>query len=51
MLRSADWLDGARARARDLLDQGQSIDQAVEMVGLQTDEVEDIYIASRTERG
>jgi hypothetical protein len=51
MLRSVGWLDGARARARELLDQGHAIDQAAETVGLETDEVEDIYLASLTERG
>jgi hypothetical protein len=51
MLSSAGWLDGARARARDLLDRGRPIDQVAETVGLETDEVEDIYLASLTERG
>ncbi len=51
MLRSVGWLDGARAHARDLLDRGQAIDEVAETVGLETDEVEGIYLASLTERG
>jgi monoamine oxidase len=51
MLRSVGWLDGARARARDLLDRGHAIDQVAETVGLDTDEIEDIYMASLAERG
>ena len=49
MLLSAGWLDGARARARDLLDRGQAIDEVAEAVGLEMAEVEDIYVASLTE--
>jgi hypothetical protein len=46
MLVTAGWLDGARARARDLLEQGHPIDEVAQAVGLDTDEVENIYVAT-----
>lgn len=49
MLVSAGWLDGARARARDLLEQGHAIDEVAEAVGLRTDEVEDLYVTTLTD--
>ncbi|ADJ48160.1 hypothetical protein AMES_6335 [Amycolatopsis mediterranei S699] len=51
MLLSAGWLDGARSRARALLEQGQPIDQVAEAAGLESAEVEDIYVAMLTEHG
>ncbi|MEV5718567.1 hypothetical protein AB0L41_32165 [Amycolatopsis mediterranei] len=45
------WLDGARSRARALLEQGQPIDQVAEAAGLESAEVEDIYVAMLTEHG
>ena len=51
MLVSAGWLDGARARARHLLGQGEAIDQVADAVGLEHAEVEDIYVATLTENG
>jgi hypothetical protein len=49
MLTSAGWLDGARAQARTLLEQGHPIDHVAETVDLETGEVENIYIAMLTE--
>ena len=51
MLLSAGWLGGARSRARELLEQGRSIDQVAEAVGLECAEVEDMYVAMLTEQG
>jgi hypothetical protein len=51
MLLSTGWLDGARARARHLLEQGHPIDHVAETVGLDHGEVEDIYVATLTENG